>query len=213
MMIHEVTALVGKYKARKRVGRGEASGHGKTSGRGHKGAKSRSGYSAKRGYEGGQMPFFRRIAQRGFTNAPFKTEFWIVNLCDIVAHPAFAKGGSVNAEKLVAAGLIPDDSRPVKVLGDTGKSKSLSVKLDLAVERVSDSARKLVSGAGGSVAEAGTRRDKVRGVDRNGSDRTPKNLTKKPKNRAAKKFDGKDKKGGKKGGGDKATVESAENAG
>jgi large subunit ribosomal protein L15 len=202
MMIHDVTALAGKYKARKRVGRGRGSGHGKTSGRGHKGAGSRAGYSARHQFEGGQMPLFRRLAKRGFTNANFTTRFWIVNLGDIVAHPDFAKGGKVDAGALIGAGLIRDDKRPVKVLADLGEADSLGVKLELAVDRVSDKARKLVTDAGGSVHESGTRRDRVRGVDRNSDDRRPKNLNKKPKRRAAKTFD-KPEEGGKGKGGKK----------
>ena len=131
--------------------------------------------------EGGQMPYFRRIPKRGFTNAAFKTEFWIVNLGDIVAHADFAKGGEVTAEKLVAAGLIRDTVTPLKILGDLGEAKSLSVKLNIKAARVSDKARKLVEGAGGSVEESGSRRDRVRGIDRESEDRTPKNLTKKLK--------------------------------
>jgi len=191
MMIHDITKLAGKYKARKRIGRGEGSGHGKTSGRGHKGASSRSGYSARHAYEGGQMPYFRRLAKRGFPNSEFRTEFWIANLGDILAHPDFARGGVVNAEKLVAAGLIRDTKRPVKILGDMGsfKETGLKVKLQITADRVTDSVRKLVTDAGGTVTESGTRRDRVRGVDRNAEDRRPKNLTKKPSVRAAKKFD------------------------
>lgn len=188
MMIHDITAMAGKYKARKRVGRGPGSGHGKTSGRGHKGARSRSGYSSRLTFEGGQMPLFRRIAKRGFTNVQFKTNFWIVNLCDIVAHPSFAKGGAVNADNLAAAGLIRDASLPVKVLGDLGEAKALKAKLNVSVARVSASARKAITDAGGSVEESGSRRDNVRGIDRNSDDQTPKNLNKKPKRRAAKKF-------------------------
>lgn len=179
MMIHEITKDAGRYKARKRIGRGEGSGTGGTSGRGHKGAASRSGYSRRVTSEGGQMPYFRRIPKRGFTNAQFKVEFWVVNLGDIVAHPDFKKGGDVNIARLVQAGLIRDSSRPLKVLGDLGEAKSLSVKLNVQAERVSNKARALVTAAGGSVAEAGTRRDRVRGVDRNSDDRAPKNLTKK----------------------------------
>lgn len=179
MMIHEITPRAGKYKARKRIGRGEGSGHGKTSGRGHKGAGSRSGWRAKAAFEGGQMPYFRRIPKRGFTNAPFKVSFWVINLGDIVAHPHFAKGGEVTAEKLVAAGLIRDTVTPLKVLADLGEAKTLSVKLKITAARVSDKTRKLVEGAGGSVEETGSRRDLVRGIDRNSDDRSPKNLTKK----------------------------------
>ena len=199
MMIHDVTALAGRFKKRKRVGRGRGSGCGKTSGRGHNGAASRSGYSARHQFEGGQMPLFRRLAKRGFTNVQFTTDFWIVNLGDILAHPQFAKGGAVNAEALITAGLIRDIKRPLKILGDLGNAAStgVKVKLDISAERVTDSVRRLVTEAGGSVHETGTRRDRVRGVDRNSDDRTPTNLTKKPKMRAAKTF-GPDATGSKK---------------
>lgn len=191
MMIHEITAVAGKYKRRKRVGRGESSGQGKTSGRGHKGARARAGYKAKRASEGGQMPYFRRISKLGFTNVQFKTEFWIVNLGDLLVHPMFARGGEVNAARLVAAGLIRDQTRPLKVLGDLGTfaDAGLKVKLTINAQRVSAKVKKLVIDAGGTVNELGTRRDRVRGVDRNSGDPTPKNLDKKPKRRAAKKFD------------------------
>jgi len=187
-MIHEITPMAGKYKSRKRVGRGRASGMGKTSGRGHKGAGSRAGFSSRHAFEGGQMPYFRRASKRGFTNAQFTIDFWTVNLGDIIAHPDFSGGGEVNAEKLIAAGLIRDTKRPLKVLGDMGEAGELSVKLEITAARVSDSVRKRVTDAGGSVHETGTRRDRVRGVDRNADDRTPSNLTKKPKRRAAKDF-------------------------
>lgn len=178
MMIHDITKLAGANKKRKRVGRGEGSGHGKTSGRGAKGQSSRSGYSAKRSFEGGQMPYFRRMAKFGFTNAFFKTQFWIVNLKDILLHANFAKGGKVNSESLVKAGLVRDASRDVKILGGVGED-GVKVKLDVEVARVSAPAVKLIEAAGGSVKQAGTRRDKVRGIDRNSEDQSPKNLTKK----------------------------------
>lgn len=179
MMIHEITKDAGKYKARKRVGRGTGSG-GKRSGRGQKGASSRSGYAAKQAFEGGQMPYFRRLRKFGFSNFKFTSRFWIVNLRAIVQHPDFAKGGDVNADTLIKAGLIRDLSRDLKILGDLGdQNQKLSVKLNVNAARVSDKARKLITDAGGSVTEAGTRRDRVRGVDRNSDDRSPKNLTKK----------------------------------
>jgi large subunit ribosomal protein L15 len=178
MMIHDVTVLAGKYKARKRVGRGEGSGHGKQSGRGHKGQGSRSGYAGKRSFEGGQMPYFRRMAKFGFTNAAFRTEFWIVNLAEIVAHPAFAKGGTVDTASMVKAGLIRDDSKNLKILGDIG-DEGLKVKLTVTAHRISAGAKKLITAAGGSITELGTRRDKVRGVDLNNPANPPKNLTKK----------------------------------
>jgi large subunit ribosomal protein L15 len=179
MMIHEITALAGKNKSRKRVGRGRASGVGKTSGRGHKGAGSRRGFSRRHQFEGGQMPFFRRMSKRGFHNSQFKTEFWCVNLGDLVAASEFANGGTVNRDALQNAGLVRDASRPIKILGDLKGSDSLTVKLDVTVERCSAPARAAIEAAGGSVTETGTRRDTVRGVDRNSDDHTPTNLTKK----------------------------------
>jgi len=181
MMIHEITAVVGRDKKRKRVGRGRGSGIGKTSRRGHKGAGSRSGYSQKAAFEGGQMPYFRRIPKRGFTNVNFMTTFRIVNLRSIVAHPAFAKGGDVNAETLAKAGLIPTGTDPVKVLGDLGDAEKLNVKLNVTAARVTGSAKKHIEAAGGSVTQEGTRRDKVRGVDHQTGDLEPSNLTKKLK--------------------------------
>lgn len=178
MMIHDITALAGKYKSRKRIGRGHGSGWGKQSGRGHKGAGSRRGHSTRFQFEGGQMPYFRRMPKFGFTNAQFTTHFWVVNLVDILDHPSFSGGGEVTPDTLIAAGLIRDTSRDVKVLGSVGE-EGVKAKLSVQVSRVSASARKLVEDAGGSVTETGTRRDRVRGIDRNSDDKTPKNLTKK----------------------------------
>lgn len=180
MMIHDVTALAGANKKRKRVGRGRGSGHGKTAGRGTKGAGSRSGTAAKTAFEGGQMPLFRRIRKYGFSNARFTQAFWIVNLRDIVAHEDFASGGAVNAETLVKAGLIRDTSRNLKILGDTG-DKPFAARLEVTANRISAKARQLISGAGGTFRETGTRRDVVRGIDLSSEDRRPTKLTKKLK--------------------------------
>lgn len=181
MMIHEVTAQAGKYKQRKRVGRGVGSGNGKTAGRGQKGAGSRAGNSRKYQFEGGQMPFFRRMPKFGFTNHDFKTHFWAVNMGDILASDAFKKGGEINADTLIAAGLVRDKSKNVKILGGMPDGVKVDSKFTVEVNRVTASARKLIEDAGGSVTETGTRRDRVRGVDRNSDDQTPKNLTKKLK--------------------------------
>jgi large subunit ribosomal protein L15 len=181
MMIHDITAKAGAHRKRKRVGRGEGGGRGKQSGRGNKGAGSRSGTTRRAAFEGGQMPLFRRLRKYGFSNAKFRTDFWIVNLVDIVEHPAFAKGGEVSLESLMKAGLIRDDSLPLKILGDMGKTKTLAVKLTIKANRVSASARKAVEAAGGKVDEIGTRKDIVRGIDRNTGDLTPVKQTKKLK--------------------------------
>ena len=131
------------------------------------------------------MPYFRRMPKLGFNNAQFVTRFWIINLGDILAHDDFAKGGDVNAETLIKAGLVRDTSRDLKILGNVSE-EGVKVKLKIDAQRVSASARKLVEDAGGSVNETGTRRDRVRGIDRNSGDATPKNLTKKLKRYKAK---------------------------
>jgi hypothetical protein len=99
---------------------------------------------------------------------------------DIVAHPSFKNGGAVNPKTLIAAGLIRDESRDLKILGDM-PAGGLKSKLDVTASRVSRSAVKAIQDAGGKVQQTGTRRDKVRGVDPNSEDRSPKNLTKKLK--------------------------------
>ena len=94
-MIHDITAKAGRYKKRLRVGRGEGGGRGKQSGRGNKGAGSRSGTTRRAAFEGGQMPLFRRLRKYGFSNAKFRTEFWTVNLGQILTHPSFKNGGTI----------------------------------------------------------------------------------------------------------------------
>lgn len=183
MMIHEITAQAGKYKARKRVGRGPGSGTGKRAGRGQKGAGARSGNSKRYAFEGGQMPYFRRLPKMGFTNANFRVNYWTVNLSDLLSSESFKKGGKVDSESLVAAGLVRDDSREIKVLGGLTEGQKVSVKFDITVNRMTASARKAIEDAGGSVNELGTRRDRVRGVDRNSDDHSPKSQTKKAKRR------------------------------
>lgn len=184
MMIHDITVKAGRYKKRLRVGRGEGGGRGKQSGRGNKGAGSRSGTTRRAAFEGGQMPLFRRIRKYGFSNAKFRTEFWTVNLGQIASHPSFAKGGTVDTASLIKAGLLRDESRPLKVLGSMPEGTKLG-KFSITANRVSDSVRKMVVDAGGSVTETGTRKDMTRGVDRNSEDRVATNLTKKAKRRTA----------------------------
>ena len=145
MMIHEITEKAGKYKARKRIGRGHGSGSGKTSGRGHKGAASRSGYSRRPAFEGGQMQYFRRIPKRGFSNADFRTVYHIVNLAAL--EERFKKGADVDATALVEAGLIRNFNNPVKILGNG----DLTIALQVTADKFSASAVKKIESAGGSV--------------------------------------------------------------
>ena len=132
MMIHEITVQVGKYKARKRIGRGHGSGSGKTAGRGHKGARSRAGYSRRPGFEGGQMSFVRRMPKRGFSNADFRTLYHIINLQDIESR--IEQGSDVTIESLVKAGLVRDTKRPLKVLGHGEVTKNLQGTFGVAYE-------------------------------------------------------------------------------
>ena len=141
-------APVGANKKKRIVGRGSSSGRGTTAGRGNKGQQSRSGGKVYIGFEGGQMPLFRRIAQRGFSNYPFKKEFDIVNLCDIEAK--YADGETVNKETLVAKGLVKNSAVLVKVLGNGDLTKKVTV----AVDKVSASAKEKIEKVGGTVTVA-----------------------------------------------------------
>lgn len=147
MMIHEITQDVGRYPNRKRLGRGDGSGQGGTSGRGHKGAKSRSGWKRRASYEGGQMPLFRRIPKRGFSNFKFEKHFVLVNVRDLEA--ACENGAEVTVESLAKLGVVRDTSLPLKVLGEG----ELSKKLNVTAAKFSASAKKKIEGAGGTATE------------------------------------------------------------
>ena len=83
MKLNNITPTEGAFKERKRVGRGTSAGLGKTSGKGHKGQNARSGGGVRVGFEGGQLPLFRRLPKRGFSNAKFKIRYATINLCDL----------------------------------------------------------------------------------------------------------------------------------
>ena len=142
-----LSAPYGANKKKRIVGRGSSSGRGSTAGKGNKGQQSRSGGKVYVGFEGGQMPLYRRIARRGFSNYWFKKEFAIVNLRDLEAR--FADGETVNKETLVLKGLANKADERIKVLGDG----ELTKKLTVAVDKVSASAKEKIEKAGGSVAE------------------------------------------------------------
>ena len=147
MELSNLQPAVGSNKKKRRIGRGPGSGKGGTSTRGHKGAKSRSGYSQKVGFEGGQMPLYRRIAHRGFSNYPFKKEFVVVNVT--VLEKKYSAGETVNKETLLAKGLISKVDALVKILGTGDLTKELTVEVD----KVSASAKAKIEKAGGSVKE------------------------------------------------------------
>jgi large subunit ribosomal protein L15 len=133
-----------KYEGRRRIGRGIGSGSGKTSGRGHKGQGSRSGYSRKPGFEGGQMPIYRRVPKRGFTNARFRTDYTIVN---VGAFDAFEDGAVVDLQAVLNAGLASMNTPLLKVLGNG----ELSRKLTIRAQKFSKSAQAKIEAAGGTI--------------------------------------------------------------
>lgn len=144
MKLHNLRpAEGGAVKAKKRLGRGIASGTGKTAGRGHKGQKARSGGGVRPGFEGGQMPLFRRLPKRGFTNI-FKKEYAIVNLDDL---QAFGAGETVDLEALIAKGLVKKAKAKdgFRVLGNGEISQALTVKAN----HFSKSAKEKIESAGG----------------------------------------------------------------
>ncbi|WP_251897770.1 50S ribosomal protein L15 [Lactiplantibacillus paraplantarum] len=121
MKLHELTPSEGSRFSRRRIGRGDSSGQGKTSGRGQKGQKARG--KVRVGFEGGQMPLYRRIPKRGFTNINRK-EYSVVNLDGL---NRFDDGAEVTPESLKEAGLVKKSSA-VKVLGNGKLNKKLTVK-------------------------------------------------------------------------------------
>ena len=130
----------------KRLGCGESSGHGKTSGRGGKGQTARSGGTIRLGFEGGQMPLYRRMPKRGFSNKAFRTELATVNVEQL---GAFEDGATVTPESLVERGILHKLLDGVKVLGNGELKKKLTVK----AQRFSGSAREKIIKAGGTCEE------------------------------------------------------------
>ena len=132
----------GSHQNRKRLGRGPGSGLGKTSGKGHKGHKARTGGGTNPGFEGGQMPKYRRLPKRGFTN-PFRVENQVVNLSQLKKVSAT----DVSPETLYSAGLIGKPDAPVKLLGTGDADRAYTVR----GVSLSTSARTKIEAAGGKI--------------------------------------------------------------
>jgi len=143
MLNFKITSVAGKYKARRRVGRGAGTGRGKTCGRGHKGSGSRAGSSSVSLYEGGQMPLFRRLPKRGFNNYKFETRYKIVNVSQL---ERFDEGATVGVEQLSSAGLIDGLRNKVKILGDG----ELTKKLQVMAHKFSKTAEQKIVASGGT---------------------------------------------------------------
>ena len=141
MKLHEFREAEGSTKNRKRRGRGTATGQGKTGGRGMNGQKSRSGGGVRLGFEGGQMPLYRRLPKRGFTNI-FGTEYTTINVKDL---NRFEAGTVVTPELLKEAGLVKQVKDGIKILGDGALNNSITVKAN----KFTKSAIEKIEAAGG----------------------------------------------------------------
>ncbi len=141
MKLHELHPAEGSTASQKRLGRGAGSGLGKTSGKGHKGAKARSGGGKRPGFEGGQMPLYRRVPKRGFTNI-FGTDYAAVNVERL---EVFEDGAVVDAAALLEKKIIRKELDGVKILGVGELTKKLTVK----AAKFSATAKEKIEAAGG----------------------------------------------------------------
>lgn len=144
MKLNELSPSVPK-KERKRVGRGNSSGWGKTAGKGSNGQNSRAGGGVKPYFEGGQMPIYRRVPKRGFSNAIFKKEYTVLSLAFL--NENFEDGEEVSLETLFNKCLIKKGRDGIKILGNGELNKKLTVK----VHKISKSAKAAVEAKGGTV--------------------------------------------------------------
>ena len=141
MRLHELKAVPGATRAPKRKGRGTATGQGKTAGRGMNGQNSRSGGGGRPGFEGGQMPLYRRIPKRGFTNI-WRKEYEIVNVETL---NRFDNGTEVTPELLIAEGIVKQVKDGIKILGNGKLEKNLTVQ----AQKFTKSALEKIEAAGG----------------------------------------------------------------
>ena len=143
MKLHELEKNIGAKQSKKRVGRGPGSGLGKTSGKGQKGQKARSGASINPVFEGGQLPLYRRLPKRGFTNALFKTEYAVINVSDL---NKFDNGTVVTPALLKDKGIVKKQLKGIKVLGNGKLEKKLTIQAHKfstsALEKIKESGSK-----------------------------------------------------------------------
>jgi large subunit ribosomal protein L15 len=144
MKLHELSPAPGSAEKAWRKGRGPGSGNGKTAGKGHKGQNARSGGGVRPGFEGGQIPMYRRLPKRGFTNDMFKKEFATVNVSTL---EQFDNGTEITLEFLMQEGIVKKALCGLKILGNGDLTKKLTVK----AAAVSEGAKQKIEAAGGKV--------------------------------------------------------------
>lgn len=143
MRLHELRPAEGAKKSPKRIGRGAGSGWGKTAGKGQKGQNSRSGGGVRPGFEGGQMPLYRRLPKRGFTNI-FAKEYTCINVDRL---NIFENGTEVTPELLLETGMVKKLNDGIKILGNGNIERQLTVKAN----KISKAAAEKIEAAGGKV--------------------------------------------------------------
>ena len=143
MKLHELQKNIGATHRKKRLGCGRGSGLGKTSGKGQKGQKARSGVSISPVFEGGQLPLYRRLPKRGFSNHLFKTRYAVINVSDL---NRFDNGTVVNPTLLKDKGIIKKQLDGIKVLGNGKLEKKLTIQAHKftksALEKIKESGSK-----------------------------------------------------------------------
>jgi large subunit ribosomal protein L15 len=143
LKIEDLKPSVGSNKPKKRLGRGTGSGHGKTSGKGHKGEKARGKGKISKVFEGGQTNIIRRTPKYGFSNAPFKKEYSIVNVATLEKY--FSENEEVTPEILIEKKIIKTINDGIKILGKGEITKPLVVK----AHHFSESAKEKIEAVGG----------------------------------------------------------------
>ncbi len=144
MKLHELEKNIGAKQKRKIVGRGPGSGLGKTSGKGHKGQNARSGGGVRPVFEGGQLPLYRRLPKRGFSNYDFKTKYAVINVSDL---NMFEDGTVVTPALLKEIGFVKKQYDGIKVLGEGTLTKKLTIQANkfskTAIEKIEESGSKI----------------------------------------------------------------------
>jgi large subunit ribosomal protein L15 len=147
LTLNNLSSPKGSNRNTKRIGRGQGSGWGTQAGKGHKGQKSTKSGGIPIGFEGGQMPLYRRLPKRGFSNAPFKTVYAEVNLGAIAEK---FDSGVVNREALIEKGLLSGRNKrlPIKILSKGEFAKKLDF---VGIEKFSAVAKEIIEKSGGKI--------------------------------------------------------------